>query len=178
MQTPISPVNFACPHAMNAAISSWRAWMNSGSPSGAVERAEEAVDPVAGIAVDAVDAPLAQALENEVDDELGHLRYLLVAARKKVDKSSWPEWETSTRWQQSLSPLTRRGPRRCVPYALLAIPAVALSLLLAAIFSNALWLIDFLHVAGGGMWTGIDLFMGFVQSGRSCDGSTRPCAAP
>ncbi len=30
MQTPTSPVNFAWAHAMNAAISSWRAWMNSG----------------------------------------------------------------------------------------------------------------------------------------------------
>jgi hypothetical protein len=36
------------------------------------ERAEEAVDPVTGVAVDAVDSPLAQALENEVGDELGH----------------------------------------------------------------------------------------------------------
>ena len=33
MQTPTSPVNFAWPQAMNAAISSWRAWTNSGSPS-------------------------------------------------------------------------------------------------------------------------------------------------
>jgi hypothetical protein len=57
-------------------------------------------------------------------------------------------------------PVVRPAP--LVPYALLAIPATALSLLLAAIFSNALWLIDFLHIAGGGMWTGIDLFMGFV----------------
>ena len=28
-QTPTSPVNLACPHAMNAAISSWRTCMNS-----------------------------------------------------------------------------------------------------------------------------------------------------
>ena len=32
MHTPTSPVNFACAHAMNAAISSWRVCMNSGSP--------------------------------------------------------------------------------------------------------------------------------------------------
>ncbi len=31
MQTPTSSVNFAWPQAMNAAISSWRVWMNSGS---------------------------------------------------------------------------------------------------------------------------------------------------
>ena len=53
-------------------------------------------------------------------------------------------------------------PAPLVPYPLLAIPAVALALLLAAIFSHDLWLVDFLHIAGGGMWTGIDLFMGFV----------------
>ena len=29
MQTPTSPVNFACAVAANAAISSWRVWMNS-----------------------------------------------------------------------------------------------------------------------------------------------------
>jgi len=59
-------------------------------------------------------------------------------------------------------PVPAARPAPLIPYALLAIPAAALSLLLAAIFSNALWLIDFLHIAGGGMWTGIDLFMGFV----------------
>ena len=37
-----------------------------------VERAEEPVDPVARVAVDAVDAPLAETLEDEVGNELGH----------------------------------------------------------------------------------------------------------
>jgi Domain of unknown function (DUF4149) len=53
-------------------------------------------------------------------------------------------------------------PAPLTPTGLLAIPATALALLLAAIFSNELWPLDFLHVAGGGLWTGIDLFMGFV----------------
>ena len=38
----------------------------------AVERAEEGVDPVARVAVDALDPPLAQALQDVVGDELGH----------------------------------------------------------------------------------------------------------
>ncbi|HEY3462207.1 MAG TPA: DUF4149 domain-containing protein [Gaiellaceae bacterium] len=59
-------------------------------------------------------------------------------------------------------PLPAAGPAPLVPAGLLAIPATALALLLAAIFSNALWPLDFLHVAAGGLWTGIDLFMGFV----------------
>src|SRR5205085_10641151 len=37
-----------------------------------VERAEERVDPVAGIAVDPLDAPLPEALEHVVGDELRH----------------------------------------------------------------------------------------------------------
>ena len=49
-----------------------------------------------------------------------------------------------------------------VPTRLLAVPAGAVVLLLAAIFSDRLWPVDFLHVAAGGLWTGIDLFMGFV----------------
>jgi hypothetical protein len=57
-------------------------------------------------------------------------------------------------------PQTSAGP--LVPTRLLAIPATAVVLLLAAIFSNRLWALDFLHVAFGGLWTGIDLFMGFV----------------
>lgn len=59
-------------------------------------------------------------------------------------------------------PVPAAGPAPLIPAGLLAIPATALALLLAAIFSNALWPLDFLHVAGGGLWTGIDLFMGFV----------------
>jgi Domain of unknown function (DUF4149) len=59
-------------------------------------------------------------------------------------------------------PIPAARPASLIPAGLLAIPAAALALLLAGIFSNALWLLDFLHVAGGGLWTGIDLFMGFV----------------
>jgi hypothetical protein len=40
--------------------------------------------------------------------------------------------------------------------------AVALVVLLAAIALNDLWLLNFLHVMAGVLWTGIDLFLGFV----------------
>jgi Domain of unknown function (DUF4149) len=59
-------------------------------------------------------------------------------------------------------PIPQAGSAPLVPSRLLAIPATAIVLLLAAIFSNRLWPLDFLHVAFGGLWTGIDLFMGFV----------------
>ncbi len=40
--------------------------------------------------------------------------------------------------------------------------AAAFALMTAAIVSPSLWLIDFVHVMSGALWTGIDLFMGFV----------------
>ena len=45
-----------------------------------------------------------------------------------------------------------------------AIPAVAVVLigLVAAIASNRLWALTFFHVVGGGLWTGVDLFVGFI----------------
>jgi len=49
-----------------------------------------------------------------------------------------------------------------VPVAGLPIAAAALAFLVAAIVGNWLWALDFIHVAGGGLWTGIDLFVGLV----------------
>ncbi len=49
-----------------------------------------------------------------------------------------------------------------VPVAGLPIVAAALAFLVAAIVGNWLWALDFIHVAGGGLWTGIDLFVGLV----------------
>jgi hypothetical protein len=45
-----------------------------------------------------------------------------------------------------------------------ALPFVALVLIgvVVAIARNATWGLTFVHVVGGGLWTGIDLFVGFV----------------
>ena len=40
--------------------------------------------------------------------------------------------------------------------------AAALALMLAAIVSHDRWSLNFIHVMAGVLWTGIDLFMGFV----------------
>ena len=40
--------------------------------------------------------------------------------------------------------------------------ALALIIMIAAIASHHLWFLNFLHVLSGLLWTGIDLFMGFV----------------
>jgi hypothetical protein len=44
----------------------------------------------------------------------------------------------------------------------IAAAAVALVAMTAAILAPSLWLLDFVHVMTGALWTGIDLFMGFV----------------
>jgi hypothetical protein len=44
----------------------------------------------------------------------------------------------------------------------LAAAGVAFVLMTAAILSPSLWFLDFVHVMSGGLWTGIDLFMGFI----------------
>ena len=49
-----------------------------------------------------------------------------------------------------------------VPLRGLPVVAVVLVALVVAIASNRLWALDFFHVVGGGLWTAIDLFLGFV----------------
>lgn len=49
-----------------------------------------------------------------------------------------------------------------VPVRGLPIVGVVVAALVVAIAGNWLWALDFFHVVGGGMWTAVDLFMGFV----------------
>ena len=53
--------------------------------------------------------------------------------------------------------------------------AAAVAVMIAAIASHVLWFLNFVHVMTGLMWTGIDIFMGFVIGPilRSCDLATR-----
>jgi hypothetical protein len=55
-----------------------------------------------------------------------------------------------------------RPPASIIPLAGLPVVAVVIGGLIAAIATNTLWAIDFFHVAGGALWTAIDLFVGFV----------------
>jgi hypothetical protein len=65
--------------------------------------------------------------------------------------------------------------------AYIAVAAAAFVAMTAAILGSSLWLLDFVHVMTGALWTGIDLFMGFVigpilrraplpRGGLSCSG--------
>ena len=49
-----------------------------------------------------------------------------------------------------------------MPRAGLPIVGLVFALLVAAIASNKLWPLEFMHVVGGAGWTVIDLFLGFV----------------
>jgi hypothetical protein len=49
-----------------------------------------------------------------------------------------------------------------VPLRALPIVGAVLVGLVVAVATNTLWAIDFFHVVSGGLWTGIDLFVGFI----------------
>jgi len=55
-----------------------------------------------------------------------------------------------------------KPPATIVPVAGIPIVAVVLGALIAAIISNKLWALDFFHVVGGALWTGVDLFVGLI----------------
>jgi hypothetical protein len=61
----------------------------------------------------------------------------------------------------ALAPPSRQAVR-VVPVRGLPIVAVAVVGLVVAIATNSTWALDFFHVVGGGLWTGIDLFFGLV----------------
>jgi hypothetical protein len=49
-----------------------------------------------------------------------------------------------------------------VPLRALPVVGAVIVLLIVAIAGNWKWALDFFHVAGGALWTAIDLFLGFV----------------
>jgi hypothetical protein len=49
-----------------------------------------------------------------------------------------------------------------VPLRGLPIVGLVVVALVVSIAGNSTWALDFFHVAGGGAWTAVDLFMGFV----------------
>jgi hypothetical protein len=60
--------------------------------------------------------------------------------------------------------LTAPQPAVASPFRLpyLAAAFAAFALMIAAILGDSLWFLNFIHVMTGALWTGIDLFMGFV----------------
>lgn len=61
-----------------------------------------------------------------------------------------------------MSGVAPRTDFQIVPLAGIPIVAAVVAGLIVSIAGNWLWALDFFHVVGGGLWTGIDLFVGFV----------------
>jgi hypothetical protein len=55
-----------------------------------------------------------------------------------------------------------RPPASIVPLAGLPIVGIVIAFLVVSIAGNWLWALEFYHVAGGALWTAIDLFVGLV----------------
>jgi hypothetical protein len=55
------------------------------------------------------------------------------------------------------------GPGQLIRWHYLGYSVLALAVMTAAIASHDHWFLNFVHVICGVMWTGIDLFMGFVM---------------
>ncbi len=53
-------------------------------------------------------------------------------------------------------------PVAILPVKALPVVGVIVACLIAAIGTNSHWALDFFHVVGGGIWTALDLFLGFV----------------
>jgi hypothetical protein len=61
-----------------------------------------------------------------------------------------------------MATITVDTPQKTIRWHYLWYVALALGVMIAAIESNDRWFLNFVHVMSGVMWTGIDLFMGFV----------------
>lgn len=60
------------------------------------------------------------------------------------------------------SPASDPGAPPLLDFGYLAATVVALAAMIFAIENPGLWLLNFMHVSSGILWTGVDLFMGFV----------------
>jgi hypothetical protein len=73
-------------------------------------------------------------------------------------------WQSYHRLPQNVRLLAdkRYGPGQVIRWHYLAYSALALAVMTAAITSHERRFLNFVHVICGVLWTGIDLFMGFV----------------
>jgi len=62
----------------------------------------------------------------------------------------------------SIAPPATAVPSTIVPLPGIPVVVAVLGGLVVAIATNKLWALDFFHVMGGALWTGIDLFVGLI----------------
>ena len=61
-----------------------------------------------------------------------------------------------------MATIAAEPPSSIVRWSYVAYALVAIGVMIAAIMSHERWFLNFVHVMCGVMWTGIDLFMGFI----------------
>ena len=61
-----------------------------------------------------------------------------------------------------MTTITADAPPTVIRWPYLGYALVAIGVMIAAIVSHDRWFLNFVHVICGVMWTGIDLFMGFI----------------
>jgi uncharacterized membrane protein len=61
-----------------------------------------------------------------------------------------------------MATLTAEAPPSVIRWHYLGYALIAIGVMIAAIASHDRWFLNFVHVICGVMWTGIDLFMGFI----------------
>ena len=61
-----------------------------------------------------------------------------------------------------MTTLTADAPPTVIRWPYLGYAVIAIGVMIAAIMSHDRWFLNFVHVICGVMWTGIDLFMGFI----------------
>jgi hypothetical protein len=67
-----------------------------------------------------------------------------------------------------MSALAAEAPRSLIHWHYLWYSGAALAVMFAAIVLGNLWFLNFVHVSSALLWTGIDLFMGFVLGPTLC----------
>jgi uncharacterized membrane protein len=74
-----------------------------------------------------------------------------------------------------MTTITAEAPPTVIRWPYLGYAVIAIGVMIAAIASHDRWFLNFVHVICGVLWTGIDLFMGFIVGPilRRVDISTR-----
>jgi hypothetical protein len=77
-------------------------------------------------------------------------------ARHRTRRRSYKEYDSG------MMVATIEIPEGFIPFRYLLWASTAIAAMIAAIIAGNFWLLDFIHVFSSLLWTGIDLFMGFV----------------
>src|SRR5262249_61066505 len=71
-------------------------------------------------------------------------------------------YDASRATRGAMTTITAEAPPSVIRWPYLGYALIAICVMIAAINSHDRWLLNFVHVISGVMWTGIDLFMGFI----------------